>query len=327
MDLRCREEDEKCYNAVCNISHDGTLMPPLDLRMFFFLLDSVLAGCLLLLELSDALRARAGHEEGGHSVTRLPLVFTIFKVAWNTVKTFLGGCFTTERVCSSQRSLMNGWVNGNIWGWMGGWLDGWCMKAWMDGLMDGYMWRFVLGFYWKLAWVMQSEVRCAIETGSGRLAAARRMKRHPLTCWTHVVGCQRSWSCFLLSGVWGRTWALGQPTGRVWSVWLTAVSDWCVASLTSPGRPPAASKPSEHWPASAHVSINHQLFTPLMQIWFCEHRTLMSSESTSSYWLWRFLNSVSWFFSADSTKCSMSVSADSAPSCDWHLSTAWEASR
>lgn len=40
-------------------SDDGTLMPPLALRMIFLLLGSASAGCLPLLELSDALRARA----------------------------------------------------------------------------------------------------------------------------------------------------------------------------------------------------------------------------------------------------------------------------
>lgn len=42
---------------------DGTLMPPLALRMFFFLLGSASAGCLPLLELSGALRARAEMNE------------------------------------------------------------------------------------------------------------------------------------------------------------------------------------------------------------------------------------------------------------------------
>lgn len=56
-------------------------------------------------------------------------------------------------------------------------------------------------------------------------------------------------------------------------------------------------------------------------------RTFISSDRTLSYWLWRFLSSVTWFFSADSKKCWMSIKADSAPSWDWHLSTAWEASR
>ena len=44
--------------------------------------------------------------------------------------------------------------------------------------------------------------------------------------------------------------------------------------------------------------------------------TLMSSESTISYWLWMFRSSVSCFSLAVSWKRSMSTSPDSAPSCN-----------
>lgn len=75
---------------------------------------------------------------------------------------------------------------------------------------------------------------------------------------------------------------------------------------------------------SSPLTLSHRSLRQNVQ---SVHRTLMSSDRATSYWLWRFLRSVNWFFSADSRKRSMSVSADSAPSCDWHLSTAWEASR
>lgn len=66
-----------------------------------------------------------------------------------------------------------------------------------------------------------------------------------------------------------------------------------------------------------HSSPSTPRPSPLLQTArVCVRHTLMSSDRTTSYWLWRFFSSVSWFFSADSRKRSMSVSADSAPSCD-----------
>lgn len=79
--------------------------------------------------------------------------------------------------------------------------------------------------------------------------------------------------------------------------------------------------------SSVSIALLIIFVTEYQNLNICVLHTLISSDRTTSYWLWRFLSSVSWFFSAESRKDSMSVSADSAPSWDWHLSTAWEASR
>lgn len=57
------------------------------------------------------------------------------------------------------------------------------------------------------------------------------------------------------------------------------------------------------------------------------HLTLNCWLSTASYSIHMVLRSVSWFWPALSRWRSSSCRANSAPSCDWHLSTGWDASR
>lgn len=143
---------------------------------------------------------------------------------------------------------------------------------------------------------------------------------------THAAGPLQVWERSWQVAVWERIQAAGQRAGWASSVSPKASLDWRAASRTSPGRPRGASSPSGRWPAGRELTV-----IPVLALFATRHpacswgHTLMSSDRTTSYWLWRFLSSGS--FSADSRKHSMSVSADSAPSCDWHLSTAWEARR
>lgn len=221
-------------------------MPPLALRMFFFLLGSASAGCLPLLELSEALRAKAERLKDGTKNKE--------HVVDVTMHSGYGSKEQAVQICSSD-SL-------NLLHQAHHLMCQLSIKA-----SNSRCWPpAVLGMFFN-------EGRLGEDSGRGA------------TGWTGLV-CLAD-SLFRLTCLFSN---ISWTSSRRFSAFRTL-----------------ACKP---------ITVNPQSSPPYDRMSQSMRRTLMSSDRETSYWLWRFLRSVNWFFSADSRKRSMSVSADSAPSCD-----------